>query len=80
MRLQVKRLCFHRWMLGLCVVLLMGCQNAPVTKAIHWAIPEDASVRWVNGYPMAYTDRGQGPTVVFVHGVLTDYRAWQKPL
>ena len=30
----------------------------------------------VNGYPMAYWDAGQGPTIVFVHGILSDARLW----
>lgn len=58
--------------------LLVGCQSAPRTS--HWPIPSEATSTLINGYPMAYTDRGKGPTVVFVHGVLTDYRVWQKPL
>lgn len=60
------------------LALLAGCQSAP--KSTNWAIPSEASTRSINGYPIAYTDRGKGPTVVFVHGVLTDYRVWQKPL
>lgn len=34
----------------------------------------------INGYPMAYTERGAGPTVVFVHGITSDYRYWQPQL
>jgi pimeloyl-ACP methyl ester carboxylesterase len=30
----------------------------------------------VNGYRMAYFDVGTGPTVVLVHGALSDYRYW----
>lgn len=64
----------------LCATLafLAGCQTP--SKIANWSIPQEASVKVVNGYPMAYTDRGKGPTVVFVHGVLGDYRVWQKPL
>jgi pimeloyl-ACP methyl ester carboxylesterase len=32
----------------------------------------------VNGYEMAYVERGSGPTIVFVPGVLTDHRYFQR--
>jgi pimeloyl-ACP methyl ester carboxylesterase len=32
----------------------------------------------VDGYPMVYQEKGSGPTVVLVHGVLTDYRVWGR--
>ena len=67
-----------RIFVGVIVALLAGCQLMP--RAASWSVPSDVSVRWVNGYPMAFSDRGRGPTVVFVHGVLTDYRVWHKPL
>jgi pimeloyl-ACP methyl ester carboxylesterase len=31
----------------------------------------------VNGVVLHYVDRGKGPTVVFVHGGMEDYRAWE---
>ena len=57
---------------------LSACQTVAVSPA--WNIPPDVSVQTVNNYPLAFTARGTGPTVVFVHGVLTDYRYWQRPL
>jgi len=58
-------------------IALASCQTAtPLT----WSVPADASTRVVNGYPLAYSSRGTGPTVVFVGGVLTDYRVWRGPL
>jgi pimeloyl-ACP methyl ester carboxylesterase len=33
-----------------------------------------------NGYPMAYVERGAGPTLVLVHGSLNDYRYWTPQL
>jgi esterase len=57
---------------------LSACQTAVVSPT--WTIPPDVSTNTVNDYPMAYTARGVGPTVVFVHGVLVDYRYWQTPL
>lgn len=40
--------------------------------------PEAAlkSIR-VNGVVLHYMDQGQGPAVVFVHGAMEDYRAWE---
>jgi pimeloyl-ACP methyl ester carboxylesterase len=58
-------------------VALSACQTV---SAPSWAIPPEAATETVNGYPLAYVARGTGPTVVFVHGVLTDYRYWQAPL
>lgn len=61
---------------------LSGCQTAMAPKVVTptWTIPQGVATQTVNGYPMAYTSRGSGPTIVFVHGVLVDYRYWQKPL
>ena len=39
-------------------------------------LPEGVETVEINGYPMAYLERGMGPTVVFVHGSLGDYRTW----
>jgi esterase len=38
--------------------------------------PPDVKTLRVNGYDMAYTERGSGPTLVLVHGSLSDYRTW----
>jgi pimeloyl-ACP methyl ester carboxylesterase len=43
-----------------------------------WVIPPGATTQVINGYPMAYSSRGSGPTIVLVGGVLTDYRYWQS--
>jgi len=61
---------------------LSGCQTAMAPKAVTptWTMPQGVSTQTVDGYPMAYTSRGSGPTIVFVHGVLVDYRYWQQPL
>jgi pimeloyl-ACP methyl ester carboxylesterase len=34
----------------------------------------------VNGYELAYVERGQGEPIVFVHGGLQDYRMWSEQL
>jgi esterase len=45
-----------------------------------WPIPSDAKWIQVNGYPMAYQDRGAGVPLILVHGSLCDYRMWQGQL
>jgi len=63
------------------VVLVAAAMSACQTvSAPSWTIPPDAATQTINGYPLAYVARGTGPTVVLVHGVLTDYRYWQAPL
>jgi hypothetical protein len=54
-------------------VVLAGCQMVQVPA---WTLPEGVKTLSVNGYPMAYIERGSGPTVVLVHGALNDYRTW----
>ena len=68
------------WFLSVATVCLglSACQTAVVSPT--WTIPPGVSTQTVNGYPLAYTVRGGGPTIVFVHGVLGDYRYWQTPL
>ena len=62
--------------LALATAAMSACQTV---SSPSWNIPSDASTLTVNGYPLAYVATGTGPTVVFVHGVLTDYRYWQAP-
>lgn len=65
----------------LSIVLVAAAMSACQTVSPpSWTIPPDAATQLVNGYPLAYVARGTGPTVVLVHGVLTDYRYWQAPL
>ena len=45
-----------------------------------WTLPAGVKTLTVNGYPMAYTERGRGPVVVMVHGVVNDYRYWTPQL
>lgn len=50
-----------------------GCQTpAPVA----WKLPGDVKTVAVNGYPMAYVEKGNGPTVILIHGAMCDYRCW----
>ncbi len=41
-----------------------------------WKLPHGVKTIEVNGYEMAYLERGQGAPLVLVHGSLSDYRAW----
>ncbi len=59
------------------VFLLGGCQ---FISRPSWDLPSDIKTLPVNGYAMAYRESGDGPTVVLVHGALTDYRYWTPQL
>lgn len=54
-------------------IIVGGCQIAPKPS---WELPPGVKSLPANGYPIAYVARGSGPTVVFVHGSLNDYRYW----
>lgn len=41
-----------------------------------WAMPPGVDHVWVDGYPMAYQEHGQGQPLVLVHGSMGDYRTW----
>lgn len=43
-----------------------------------WDLPSDVKVQPVNGYEMAYVERGQGVPLVLVHGTLGDLRNWEQ--
>lgn len=45
-----------------------------------WNLPAGVKTIPVKGYPMAYVERGKGPTVILVHGALADYRYWGTQL
>lgn len=52
---------------------LTGCQTI---QKPAWDLPAGTKTLSANGYPMAFQERGVGPTVVLVHGTLQDYRYW----
>lgn len=45
-----------------------------------WQLPPGIKTLTVNSYPMAYVERGAGPTVVLVHGAINDYRSWEPQM
>ena len=50
--------------------------SAPLVLPRSWVLPEGVKTLAVNGYEMAYTERGSGPPVVLVHGAGWDFRYW----
>lgn len=58
---------------GICVVPASACSTDGFGRA-SWKVPTGVETAMVDGYPMLYQEKGFGPTVVLVHGVLTDYR------
>jgi hypothetical protein len=53
---------------------LLGCQSAPRQVPRSWQLPDGAKAASVNGYDLAYVEKGAGVPVVFVHGGGVDYR------
>lgn len=41
-----------------------------------WELPDGVKTLTVHGYPMAYVQQGEGPTLVLVHGAVSDYRTF----
>jgi esterase len=59
------------------VFFLTSCQTV---QQPGWDLPPGVRTLTVNGYPMAYMERGTGPTIVLVPGSLNDYRYWTPQL
>ncbi|MGH8634244.1 MAG: alpha/beta fold hydrolase [Burkholderiales bacterium] len=58
---------------GALLVAVAACQTL---QQPEWPLPPGVKTLPVNGYPMAYVERGSGPTLVLVPGSLNDYRYW----
>jgi len=56
------------------IVLLAGCQTTPTQVARTWEVPAGVKTMSVNGYDMAYIEKGTGTPIIFVHGAGGDYR------
>ena len=59
---------------GLMFGLLLFVVGSPLLAATPSA-PQIKQAS-VNGVTLVYEEQGEGPTVVFIHGCCTDYRAW----
>jgi pimeloyl-ACP methyl ester carboxylesterase len=58
------------WHLTLALILTACAATTPRT----WELPAGVKVLYVNGYEMAYVERGSGEPVILVHGTVSDYR------
>ncbi len=62
---------------------LGACGSVPPEVARTWELPAGVKTMRVNGYDMAYVERGTGVPIVLVHGAFSDYRyyaAQMEPL
>lgn len=63
----------RRYAVLMIVFLVASCQSiTPRT----WQLPAGVKAVQVNGYEMAYVERGAGVPLILVHGSLSDYRSW----
>ncbi len=57
-------------------VAIFALGIAAETPTRTWELPAGAKSLEVNGYEMAYVERGTGESVLLVHGTLSDFRAF----
>ena len=58
---------------------MTSLNNVP-TRARTWELPPQVKTLLVNGYEMAYLERGIGLPVILVHGSVSDYRYWMTQI
>lgn len=63
---------------ALIATMLVACTSAPVKPS--WDLPPGVKTLPINGYPMAYVERGDGPVLLLVHGAVADYRTFSGQL
>jgi pimeloyl-ACP methyl ester carboxylesterase len=71
---EVTKMRLARWFVALICIAFSACQSTPADVARTWSLPPGVKFLRVNGYDMAYVERGAGVPVVLVHGSLSDYR------
>ena len=59
----------------LLIIVAAGLMSTTATTIADKWIPKVKTVH-VNGYDMAYVERGKGAPLILVHGALSDYRTW----
>lgn len=64
------------WLACASLCLALGSAN-PQTITRTWDLPTGVKALNVNGYDMAYVERGSGIPIVLVHGAGTDHRFWR---
>jgi pimeloyl-ACP methyl ester carboxylesterase len=57
-------------------IITLCLASACATTSRTWELPPGVKAMHVNGYDLAYVERGQGTPLVFVHGANSDYRTW----
>jgi pimeloyl-ACP methyl ester carboxylesterase len=62
------------WRAILISVVLLLATSCAQTPPRTWELPAGTKALRVNGYDMAYVERGTGQPIVLVHGALLDYR------
>lgn len=66
-----------RWFVSVLILCLVATlSGGQAMNELTWQLPPGVRTVPINGYPMAFVERGSGPTVVLVHGALNDYRYW----
>lgn len=65
-------------LLVILVSVLFGYAQDPFTKRS----PEDDHVKHVraDGVELAYVEKGEGESIILVHGLISDYRTWDKQI
>jgi pimeloyl-ACP methyl ester carboxylesterase len=58
------------------VASLALAAGAPTSSTRAWELPPGVKALHVNGYDMAYVERGSGQPVLLVHGGVSDFRYW----
>ena len=65
-------------LVGVAIALLSAA--AAQTQARTWELPAGAKVLNVNGYDMAFVERGAGQPIILVHGALSDFRSFSAAM
>jgi pimeloyl-ACP methyl ester carboxylesterase len=61
---------------GLVVTSAFLLAGADDSAPPAWELPPGVKTLTVNGYPMAFVERGTGPVLLLVHGAINDYRSF----